>query len=156
MKKLWALLPLMALVLSMGMSQPGLGAALAADTGIEVTDLCQQVIDQMNAKRVFEAVDELEADETLQEAAEVRAQEIAKTFSHTRPDGTAWYTVSDKAHGENLAMGHLMAEKVVTDWMGSEGHRKNIVNEEFHKVGVASIKSGDTRYWVVLFGRGES
>ena len=62
------------------------------------------------------------------------AQEVAKVASHTRPDGTNCFTVlkeygvSDTATGENAAWGETTPEKVVADWMASEGHRVNIMD----------------------------
>uniref|UniRef100_UPI004025EE83 CAP domain-containing protein n=1 Tax=Faecalibacterium sp. TaxID=1971605 RepID=UPI004025EE83 len=63
-----------------------------------------------------------------------RAKEVAKVASHTRPDGTNCFTVlkeygvSDTATGENAAWGETTPEKVVADWMASEGHRVNIMD----------------------------
>lgn len=70
----------------------------------------------------------------LQAAADERAKEVAKVASHTRPDGTNCFTVlkeygvSDTATGENAAWGETTPEKVVADWMASEGHRVNIMD----------------------------
>ena len=67
-------------------------------------------------------------------AADERAKEVAKVASHTRPDGTNCFTVlkeygvSDTATGENAAWGETTPEKVVADWMASEGHRVNIMD----------------------------
>lgn len=66
--------------------------------------------------------------------ADERAKEVAKVASHTRPDGTNCFTVlkeygvSDTATGENAAWGETTPEKVVADWMASEGHRVNIMD----------------------------
>ena len=38
------------------------------------------------------------------------------------------YGVSDTATGENAAWGETTPEKVVADWMASEGHRVNIMD----------------------------
>ena len=73
-------------------------------------------------------------DAKLQAAADERAKEVAKVASHTRPDGTNCFTVlkeygvSDTATGENAAWGETTPEKVVADWMASEGHRVNIMD----------------------------
>lgn len=59
---------------------------------------------------------------------------MAKVASHTRPDGTNCFTVlkeygvSEAATGENAAWGETTPEKVVADWMASEGHRVNIMD----------------------------
>ncbi|RYF28664.1 MAG: CAP domain-containing protein [Comamonadaceae bacterium] len=50
--------------------------------------------------------------------------------------------------GENLAMGQTSGKEVVKDWMGSSGHRKNLLNKKFSVIGVASIKKGG-KWWTV-------
>lgn len=68
----------------------------------------------------------LTLDSTLCDDAATRAREIASYFSHTRLDGSQWYTVSSLAHGENIIMGTGMdADRAMTDWMNSQGHRDN-------------------------------
>ena len=37
--------------------------------------------------------------------------------------------------GENIAMGQTSATKVMTDWMNSSGHRANILNSKYKKIG---------------------
>ena len=52
------------------------------------------------------------------------------------------------ALGENLAKGQLTAEEVVRDWMGSEGHRRNILQPSFTEIGVGIFRD----MWVQNFG----
>ncbi|MGL4879776.1 MAG: CAP domain-containing protein, partial [Waterburya sp.] len=55
--------------------------------------------------------------------------------------------------GENVAAGYLDAEAVVAGWMGSEGHRANILNASFEELGVGYGTSDDgTSYWTQNFG----
>lgn len=53
--------------------------------------------------------------------------------------------------GENIAMGYPTAEAVMDGWMNSDGHRKNILNSDFTKIGIGVYSSGGTLYWVQLF-----
>lgn len=95
----------------------------------------------------------LTLDSTLCDAAATRAREIASNFSHTRPDGSQWYTVSSLAHGENIIMGTGMdADRAMTDWMNSQGHRDNILDGSYGSLGVGCCQSGREIYWVQLFG----
>ena len=95
----------------------------------------------------------LTLDSTLCDAAATRAREIASYFSHTRPDGSQWYTVSSLAHGENIIMGTGMdADRAMTDWMNSQGHRDNILDGSYGTLGVGYYQSGREIYWVQLFG----
>ena len=84
----------------------------------------------------------------LLRAAAIRAEESATLFSHTRPDGTAWHTVLDgisyQTAGENLAWGttgYLTPQRVVDMWMGSPGHKANILNPAFTSMGVGFYRS---------------
>lgn len=95
----------------------------------------QEVLALVNAERAKENLAPLAmGDAKLQAAADERAKEVAKVASHTRPDGTNCFTVlkeygvSDTATGENAAWGETTPEKVVADWMASEGHRVNIMD----------------------------
>jgi len=96
---------------------------------------------------------------SLDEGAKNRSIEIITHFSHTRPDGTRFFTVFGpnflyRNIGENLASGFRSPEQVVTAWMNSESHRANILNEKFEQLSVAITKGDDGKYrWVQIFYR---
>ena len=53
--------------------------------------------------------------------------------------------------GENVAAGYGSSSAVVAGWMGSSGHRANILNSAFTQIGVASATSANgTRYWTMV------
>ena len=117
-------------------------------------DLAGQVVDLVNAERAKLGLGGLRVDAGLVRAAQVRAQEIARVFSHTRPDGSSWSTVSAAAFGENIARGQRSAQKVMAAWMtSSNGHRQTILHPSYGSIGVACIKAGGVMYWVQLFGK---
>ena len=93
---------------------------------------------------------------SLASAAGVRAAEITINFSHTRPDGSEWWTVNpDIMYGENLASGQSSAQEAFNSWMASPGHYANIMNPGFTTCGFAFYYGGDagsTYYWVQEFG----
>ncbi len=91
-------------------------------------------------------------DPELTRAAAIRAREIAESFSHTRPDGSSWSTVSDAASGENIARGHDSADRVMAAWMSSEGHRANILRASYTRIGVCAYEVNGILHWVQLFG----
>ena len=115
--------------------------------------LAAEVARQVNAERRKAGLSELSVSAELTRAAAVRAREIVQKFSHTRPDGTAWSTVSKAAYGENIAMGQRTADKVMAAWMSSSGHRANILRPSFGSIGVCAYVSSGVTYWVQLFGR---
>ena len=53
--------------------------------------------------------------------------------------------------GENIAYGQSSPEAVMNAWMNSSGHRANILNADFDKIGVGVVRSGGRLYWVQLF-----
>lgn len=112
-----------------------------------------QVVQQVNMERAKHGLAPLEMNATLNAAAAVRAEEITRKFSHTRPDASKWSTVSKAAFGENIARGQKTVDKVMAAWLTSEGHRKNILRPSFGSIGVSCVKSGNVYYWVQLFGR---
>ena len=89
------------------------------------------------------------------ECAQLRAEEAKKSFSHTRPNGTACFTalkeagIDYMAAGENLAGKIKTPEKVVKAWMDSPGHRKNIMDPRFTQIGVGYVAEGN--YWSQFF-----
>ena len=83
-------------------------------------------------------------------------------YSHTGPKGSSpgdrikregyqpgWW-------GENIAMRQLTSSNVMTAWILSTGHFKNIVEPNFRYVGMGSAKAknGDV-YWVQVFGKNQ-
>ncbi|GGD83887.1 hypothetical protein GCM10010911_47630 [Paenibacillus nasutitermitis] len=47
--------------------------------------------------------------------------------------------ISFSSAGENIANGQTSAEQVMNDWMNSEGHRANILNGSYTKIGIAQF-----------------
>lgn len=91
-------------------------------------------------------------------AAQVRSEELERSFSHTRPDGSSFTTalaaarVSYRAAGENIAYGQKTADQVMRDWMNSAGHRANILNGNYTSIGIGHYKSAaGVDYWTQIF-----
>lgn len=123
-----------------------------------VQEAAEAVTSLVNAARRDAGLSELELDADLCAAAQARAQEIAQSFSHTRPDGSSCFTileefgVSYRAAGENIAMGQRTPEEVMDGWMNSSGHRANILNGTFTSIGVGYYVDGaGAAHWVQIF-----
>lgn len=116
-----------------------------------------QVLNLVNAERAKYGLAPLSWDAVnLAPGAAVRAQEIAVYFSHTRPDGSSCFTAITNPGmvGENIAAGQRSPEEVVNDWMNSPGHRANILNARFTKLGVGYFYNSQDMYryyWVQMF-----
>ncbi|WP_049945430.1 CAP domain-containing protein [Butyrivibrio sp. AC2005] len=108
----------------------------------------------VNQKRAAAGLGQLSWSDALTQAALVRAQEIVGTFSHNRPNGTAWYTVnSNIMFGENLAKLYNSGDSVVNAWMASPTHAANIMEAGFNTVGIAVYQAENGNwYWAQEFG----
>ena len=114
----------------------------------------QAAFNLVNAKRTAAGLGALSWSGELREAALVRAREIVDAFSHTRPDGNAWYTVnSNIMFGENLAKLYNTGDSVVDAWMASPTHAANIMESGFKTVGIAVFQAENGNwYWAQEFG----
>ena len=92
-------------------------------------DYAHDVFDLTNTYRQENNLNTLSYNEVTQDDSDLRALEAAAYFSHTRPNGTRWNTVTDKwtYGGENLASGHPTPESVMTGWKNSPGHNHNLL-----------------------------
>ena len=110
--------------------------------------------DLVNAKRQEAGLGALTWNSGLEQASAVRAVEASQFFSHTRPDGSDWWTVnSNLMYGENLAKGYASANEAVTAWMNSPTHKANIMDAEFTSGAIAlHIGSNGQWFWAQEFG----
>lgn len=117
----------------------------------------QEVLRLVNAARAQNGLSALTLDASMSRAANVRASELAKSFSHTRPNGTRGLTalaeagVSYRAAGENIAAGQQTAQAVMSGWMNSSGHRANILSSKYSRLGVGQVVINGRTYWVQFF-----
>ena len=103
----------------------------------------------------------LKRDSALEETAKIRAKELVTQFSHTRPDGSVCFTAYPQgmmAMGENIAYGFSSAQSVTEAWKetdqnySGQGHRRNMLSDDFNAVGIAGYIHNGTIYWVQAFG----
>lgn len=97
-------------------------------------------------------------DAGLNAAAAIRAGEIKRSLSHTRPNGGQCFSVLDEigaiysSAAENIAGGYATPAAVVEGWMNSPGHRKNILNGNLTHLGVSvEINENGRLYWAQMF-----
>ncbi len=130
--------------------------APAPTTG-NVSQYVQQVIDLTNAQRSKNGLPALKADTQLNGVAQKKSLDMQQKnyFSHTSPtygspfDMMRDFGVTYKSAGENIAQGQRTPQEVVTAWMNSEGHRKNILSANFTHIGVGYEATG--KHWTQMF-----
>ena len=106
----------------------------------------QDIADRTNALRKENGIAALRVNDKLMQAAQVRAEEMAASgvYSHTRPDGRKNTTVTDCPYiGENIhciadwaTQGKTVSEVAVWSWNLSDGHQKNLLNQNYAEIGV--------------------
>ena len=110
-----------------------------------------EVLRLVNIERANVGVAPLVLDEALCNAANMRAIEMDCTgvFGHKRPNGNSCFEVYDicnvewqSACGENIAAGQATPEDVMKSWLGSAGHKANILSPEYTKMGLGYSNSG--------------
>lgn len=118
----------------------------------------EQVVKLVNVERAKAGLPAVTLDKEIEAAALVRAKEIETSFSHTRPNGSKFYTILQemgityRGAGENIAWGQKSPEAVMEAWMNSEGHRANILNAKYTKIGVGYYQNANGRnFWTQLF-----
>ena len=133
---------------------------------IDVGIVENRVLELLNELRKEVGVSPVTSNDQLKKAANIRAIETEESFSHTRPDGRATFTVLEEAGveytyqlaGENLAMGtNYLDETEMAEWLfkglkESPGHYENMVNMGFKQVGIGVHYDGENLYIVQLFG----
>ena len=129
----------------------------------DVDAMKQDIVDRTNALRKENGIAPLTTSDKLMQAAQVRAEEMAASgvYSHTRPDGRKNTTVTDCPYtGENIhciadwaTQGKTVSEVAVWSWNLSDGHQKNLLNQNYAEIGVGLARgvndNGDECWYCV-------
>ncbi len=119
----------------------------------------QEELALTNQARAAAGVGPLVCDEALTRAARLHSQDMCdhEYFSHTSLDGRSFV---DRIHeqgvtfgwgGENIAYGYSTPSAVHNAWMNSSGHRANILNANFRRIGIGHSPCGGANYWTQDF-----
>ncbi len=117
-----------------------------------------EVLRLVNIERKAAGLRPLQMSKDLSKVALLKSEDMAvfNYFAHTSPNyGTPFEMMESigityKAAGENLAVGYTSPEAVVKGWMNSPGHRANILNSLFNKIGIG-VYEGSRTYWTQMF-----
>ena len=119
-----------------------------------------KIVELVNKERKDAGVSTVKSDDELNKIAATRAKELATKYDHTRPDGRNNFTaLKDADYGsystaaENIANNYNADEEDVMNlWMTStKGHKENILNKDFTKIGVGYYEADGRYYWVQIF-----
>jgi len=123
--------------------------------------MANDVLALVNTERANAGAGALTMDNLLVNAARRHSQDMAShgfanhegsdasTFDERITD--AGYTWTSCA--ENIAWNYTSAAAVVAAWMGSQGHKDNILNPAFQHMGISCFYSVHGYYWTQNFGK---
>lgn len=132
-------------------------------------DFEQEVVELVNQVRASNGLPPLKRNQELDQAARYHAADLAQDdyFDHDSYDRVGqtltftcqWssrvssYYPGYSSLGENIAGGYSTPEQVMNGWMGSSGHRANILSTSNREIGVGYQTGGYYgSYWVQDFG----
>lgn len=138
--------------------RPPIGYGAAADSNNDISALTEEMLGYVNEVRKQYDMPNVYGLDELDKAAEIRAEELAENFSHTRPDekessyntvmgseGLIWWHC-----GENIAKGGSNAREVFDSWICSEKHREVILDPDMKYLSLANHEADGEIYWDLL------
>jgi uncharacterized protein YkwD len=142
---------------SWGASTPIMRHSLLVVNGAAQRD---SIVTLTNSARISSGASQVTLDERLTSIAEAHARDMAERgyFSHTTPEGV---TFGDRLRaagipfgyaGENIAQ-NRSASGAMEAWLNSTGHRENMLNTRFRRLGVGVYRASENTftYYVQVF-----
>jgi uncharacterized protein YkwD len=115
----------------------------------------------LNAYRTENGLAALACDTLALKVARGHSRDMCdrRYFAHYTPEGTApWDRLRTagakfRQAGENIAVGYDTAQGVHDGWVGSDGHRNNMLNAVWTRAAVGLVDCNGNRYWTQMFAR---
>jgi uncharacterized protein YkwD len=138
--------------------------ATAAGGGAAASAVTNSIVDLTNVERSRAGVSPLRIEGRLMKAAQLQAEQMAALgrMDHVLRDGpypepqdrlsAAGYKW--RAFAENIAYGQRNPEDVTGSWMGSKGHRANMLSGAYTELGTGyAVDDRGRSYFVQVFGK---
>jgi uncharacterized protein YkwD len=115
---------------------------------------CADVVSGTNAERTSHELQPLSSEACVDRYAEQQAARMAAERRMYHQDlGPILRECKLRMVGENVAYGYPSGSAVMGGWMGSSGHRANILNGSYRLLGVGAVQSSDGRWYAAqVFG----
>lgn len=148
-------------VLSAGLFATSASAASQCATPDNVNALATEIAAGLNESRRANGQASLRFNRELGRAAMRHACDMLVNdfFDHQGSDGSnsqarvrrAGY--NDCIVAENIAWGYPRSEQIITGWMNSPGHRRNMLHPRIEEFGVGITQGPRGPYWVLVVGK---
>jgi uncharacterized protein YkwD len=150
------------LVVASACSSPAGSSSVEAGTPAS-SSAASELASLTNAERRQAGLPTFTVSPSLMRAAQLHANQMASLgkVAHSLPGARypepqnrlAAVGYSWQAYAENVAYGQGSPTAAISAWMGSSGHRANILNPGLTEIGTAVANGSDGRpYWVQVFG----
>lgn len=136
-------------------------AAQTCVTPPNVNALAAEIAGGLNANRRANGVSELRFNRRLGRAAMAHACDMLANdfFDHRGSDGSnAQARVQATGYrdcivAENIAWGYPRSQQIISGWMNSPGHRRNMLHPRVEEYGVGITQGPRGPYWVLVVGK---
>ena len=109
-----------------------------------IPEYVMNALQPINRKRLEAGLDPFTVPETLQNAANIRAQDLLSVFDHARPNGETWNSLLREANfpytsgTENISRSSGSPAEVVKNWLDSMDHMQLFLDPDFGHFSVAT------------------
>ncbi len=128
--------------------------AAAGDAPVDKATQVKRLLELVNKARAKAGAGPLTLDPKLNDVAQAHSVDMTKRgfFGHDTPEGKKFYQRAGEAGtfagAENIAGGQATPEGALEAWLNSPGHRTNLLNPAFTRMG-AGVEGGR---WTQMFG----
>ncbi len=139
----------------------GTAAAASCVAPSNVNELATEIAAGLNESRRSVGEAPLRFNRDLGRAAMVHACDMLVNdfFAHQGTDGSSSQVRAIEAGyepcivAENIAWGYPRSEQIITGWMNSPGHRRNMLHPRIEEFGVGITMGPKGPYWVLVVGK---
>ncbi len=141
-----------------------LGTAAVAGNCVappNVNQLATEIAAGVNQSRRANGQAPLRFNRRLGQAAMVHACDMLANdfFDHRGSDGSSSQArvqqagYNDCIVAENIAWGYPQAQQIISGWMNSPGHRRNMLHPRIEDMGIGITQGPKGPYWVLVVGK---
>lgn len=143
-------------------SNPTLAPAPSVPAG-DATAAELRILERCNQVRSENGAGPLTLDSPLSQIARFRSSDMGARnyFAHVDPDGhdVFYYlrqaSISYRTAGENIGQSigtpDATVDRIFDAWMNSSGHKANILNKAYGRIGIGAVQTGNKTYYTQVF-----